>query len=95
MEKLQQIKEIKSEIKAALIEKGQTPGDKFSEYPDHIREIGLSSQGSKNVIDPNPKIKISGRYSINYITPNKNYLNKEEGIKLISNGYSYYDKSIY
>ena len=30
MEKLNTIKQIKSQIKEALIEKGQTPGDKFN-----------------------------------------------------------------
>ena len=39
MEKLNTIKQIKSQIKEALIEKGQTPGDKFNEYPNLIRNI--------------------------------------------------------
>ena len=55
MEKLNTIKQIKAQIKEALIEKGKTPGDKFNEYPDLIRNI--ETGGS---INESSLFKISG-----------------------------------
>lgn len=38
-DKLERLMQTKADIKSALIEKGQTPGDVFSEYPDMVRAI--------------------------------------------------------
>lgn len=92
MEKLQQIKEIKSEIKAALIEKGKIPGDKFSEYPNHIREIGISS---KKVVDPNEENIVLDDLSYllrrDYSTDENPTISE---LRVISNGYSRSDSSL-
>lgn len=38
-DKLNRLKQTKADLKAALIEKGQNPGDVFSDYPDMVRAI--------------------------------------------------------
>lgn len=38
-DKLNRLKQTKADLKAALIEKGQTPGDVFADYPAKIRAI--------------------------------------------------------
>ena len=38
-DKLALLKATKAELKAALTEKGQTPGDKFADYPNMVRAI--------------------------------------------------------
>lgn len=38
-EKLELLRQTKADLKAALTEKGQTPGDVFSDYPDMVRAI--------------------------------------------------------
>ena len=93
MEKLNTIKQIKAQIKEDLIEKGQTPGDKFNEYPNLIRNIETGG------VDESSLFKISG---ISYETPERS---GEEGYitenypdnyytKFISNGFTKNNTSI-
>ena len=39
-EKLELLRQTKADLKAALIERGKSPGDVFAEYPDMVRNIG-------------------------------------------------------
>lgn len=43
-DKLALLKATKADLKAALTEKGQTPGDVFSDYPDLVRAIETGTQ---------------------------------------------------
>lgn len=43
-DKLNLLQATKADLKAALTEKGQTPGDVFSEYPDMVRAIETGTQ---------------------------------------------------
>lgn len=49
-DKLERLMQTKADIKSALIEKGQAPGDVFSQYADMVRAIsgGGGGTGSGN-----------------------------------------------
>lgn len=48
-DKLERLMQTKADIKAALIEKGQSPGDVFSEYANMVRAISGGGGGGGNV----------------------------------------------
>ena len=45
-DKLNRLKQTKADLKAALIEKGQTPGDVFADYPAKVRAIKTGGGGT-------------------------------------------------
>lgn len=45
-DKLNRLKQTKADLKAALIEKGQTPGDVFADYPAKVRAIETGGGGT-------------------------------------------------
>lgn len=45
-DKLNRLKQTKADMKAALIEKGQTPGDVFADYPAKVRAIETGGGGT-------------------------------------------------
>lgn len=49
-EKLELLRQTKADMKAALTEKGQTPGNVFSQYPDMVRAIETKTEVPTPVI---------------------------------------------
>lgn len=49
--KLNRLKQTKADLKAALTEKGQNPGNVFSQYPDMVRAIQTGGEQATPVIE--------------------------------------------
>lgn len=67
-DKLERLMQTKADIKSALIEKGQSPGDVFSEYANMVRAIsggssGGGGDGSAFVIN-GPEVSIASEVSV-------------------------------
>ena len=50
-DKLNRLKQTKADLKAALTEKGQNPGNMFSQYPDMVRAIQTGGEQATPVIE--------------------------------------------
>lgn len=50
-DKLNRLKQTKADLKAALTEKGQNPGNVFSQYPDMVRAIQTGGEQATPVIE--------------------------------------------